>query len=183
MQMNNYVALKCKHMEFLIAALDGDPFGYVAPALAKLPETVHGDLLDAATAFLKRTGLLLEAKKQWSAGGLPQMNVRGKIPEGHRAQEGRILCVWGDAGWGDKVRHGKYRDGRYSNDLVAASVKMFRDWNPQPAPSWVTCVPSLRHPEHEETTAVHGGDSFRRWIRFGGDFIAPGSRSSARPGR
>lgn len=147
MQMNNYVALKCKHMEFLIAALDGDPSGYVAPALAKLPETVHGDLLDAATAFLKRTGLFLEAKKQWSAGGLPQMNVRGKIPEGHRAQEGRILCVWGDAGWGDKVRHGKYRDGRYSNDLVAASVKMFRDWNPQPAPSWVTCVPSLRHPD------------------------------------
>jgi ATP-dependent DNA helicase RecQ len=23
---------------------------------------------------------------------------------------------------------------------------MVRSWNPQPAPAWVTCVPSLRHP-------------------------------------
>lgn len=24
---------------------------------------------------------------------------------------------------------------------------MIRKWNPQPAPTWVTCVPSLRHPD------------------------------------
>jgi ATP-dependent DNA helicase RecQ len=23
---------------------------------------------------------------------------------------------------------------------------MLRDWNPQPRPEWVTCIPSLRHP-------------------------------------
>lgn len=26
-------------------------------------------------------------------------------------------------------------------------TEMFREWNPQPAPVWVTCVPSLRHPD------------------------------------
>ena len=26
-------------------------------------------------------------------------------------------------------------------------MKMVREWNPQPAPTWVTCVPSLRHPD------------------------------------
>jgi hypothetical protein len=26
-------------------------------------------------------------------------------------------------------------------------VKMIAEWNPQPAPTWVTCVPSLRHPD------------------------------------
>lgn len=25
-------------------------------------------------------------------------------------------------------------------------MKMIHDWNPQTAPTWVTCVPSLRHP-------------------------------------
>jgi ATP-dependent DNA helicase RecQ len=24
---------------------------------------------------------------------------------------------------------------------------MLRQWNPQPAPAWVTCIPSLRHPD------------------------------------
>jgi ATP-dependent DNA helicase RecQ len=24
---------------------------------------------------------------------------------------------------------------------------MIRRWNPQPAPAWVTCIPSLRHPD------------------------------------
>jgi ATP-dependent DNA helicase RecQ len=24
---------------------------------------------------------------------------------------------------------------------------MIHEWNPQPAPAWVTCVPSLRHPD------------------------------------
>lgn len=28
-----------------------------------------------------------------------------------------------------------------------AVVTLVREWNPQPAPLWVTCIPSLRHPE------------------------------------
>ncbi|MEO6197013.1 MAG: phosphoribosyltransferase, partial [Dehalococcoidia bacterium] len=58
---------------------------------------------------------------------------------------GRALCHWGDAGWGELVRDGKYRDGRYSDDLVEACVKLLSEWDPQPVPKWVTCVPSLRH--------------------------------------
>jgi len=30
---------------------------------------------------------------------------------------------------------------------VNAVVTLVREWNPQPAPLWVTCIPSLRHPE------------------------------------
>jgi hypothetical protein len=45
------------------------------------------------------------------------------------------------------VRQGKYHDGHFADDLVAACVKMIQEWNPQPSPTWVTCVPSLRHPD------------------------------------
>jgi ATP-dependent DNA helicase RecQ len=38
-------------------------------------------------------------------------------------------------------------DGTFSDVLVDACVRMIKEWNPRPAPSWVTCVPSLRHPE------------------------------------
>ena len=62
-------------------------------------------------------------------------------------QPGKALCVWGDAGWGGLVRHGKYRDRRFADDLVAACARMILDWNPRPRPAWVTCVPSLRHPD------------------------------------
>jgi ATP-dependent DNA helicase RecQ len=79
---------------------------------------------------------------------MPQYVVRGGgIVAGHQAQPGKALCVWGDAGWGGLVRQGKYRDGHFSDDLVAACVKMIREWAPQPAPEWVTCVPSLRLPD------------------------------------
>ena len=54
--------------------------------------------------------------------------------------------MWGDAGWGGLVRRGKYHDHKFSDELVDACVKMIQDWNPRPFPTWVTAVPSLRHP-------------------------------------
>ena len=54
--------------------------------------------------------------------------------------------MWGDAGWGKQVQKGKYVDGHFSDELVIASADLVRKWNPQPAPTWVTCIPTLRHP-------------------------------------
>lgn len=46
------------------------------------------------------------------------------------------------------VRRGKYHDRRFADDLVNACERLVREWSPQPAPSWVTCIPpSRRHPE------------------------------------
>ncbi len=72
---------------------------------------------------------------------------RGRIPKELQAQPGKALCVWGDAGWGASVRHGKYHDGRFSDDLVEACRQLVEQWGPDPAPMWVTCVPSRRHPD------------------------------------
>lgn len=58
-----------------------------------------------------------------------------------------VSFIWGIAGWGSMVREGKYRDGRFAEELVHACANLVREWNPQPFPAWVCCVPSLRHPE------------------------------------
>jgi len=145
-QMQEYVALTSGHMEFLIRALDGDPGACRSPNVAPLPATVDAGLAQEAVAFLRRTSLPLEPRKQWPAGGLPRTNVRGNIPEHFRAQPGRVLCVWGDAGWGSFVRQGKSRDGRFADQLVEACAAMVRTWAPRPAPAWATCIPSRRHP-------------------------------------
>jgi ATP-dependent DNA helicase RecQ len=147
-QMQDYVGLPFgRHMGFLIGALDGDPDFVTAPILPPLSTTVNVELVKAAVAFLRRTSLPIEPRKKWPDGGLPRYEVRGNITSVYQAQPGKALCVWGDAGWGGLVRQGKYHDGHFSDDLVVACVKMIRNWHPQPAPEWVTCVPSLRHPD------------------------------------
>lgn len=80
----------------------------------------------------------------WPAGGLPQFKLKGRIPTELRAEPGKVLCIWGDAGWGDAVRLGKYTHGHFSDELVSACAALVRGWNPRPAPAWVTAIPSRR---------------------------------------
>jgi ATP-dependent DNA helicase RecQ len=145
-QMQEYVALTSGHMEFLIRALDGEPGSYHAPNIPPLPATFDDGLAREAVAFLRRTSLPLEPRHQWPTDGLPQMNVVGRIAADRQAQPGRVLCMWGDAGWGSLVRQGKSQDGRFADQLVEACAAMARSWAPQPAPGWITCIPSRRHP-------------------------------------
>lgn len=145
-QMQTYVALSSGHMEFLIRSLDGNPSNITPPPMPPLPSGVDPTLVREAVEFLRRTNLPIDPRKQWPGGGLAQYAVKGKIEPAHQVQPGKALCVWGDAGWGALVRHGKYTARRFDDQLVTACVQLVRTWNPQPAPAWVTCVPSLRHP-------------------------------------
>jgi ATP-dependent DNA helicase RecQ len=146
-QMREYVHLPHgEHMAFLICALDGDPESAGKPALPELPGTVDPVLLQEAVKFLRRTNLPIDVRKKWPVGGMPSYAVSGVISPGLLAQPGRALCRWGDAGWGDLVRTGKYRDDHFENELVQACVEMLKEWRPEPAPCWVTSVPSHRHP-------------------------------------
>lgn len=152
-QMYDYVNLPFgEHMGFLIDALDGDQSEIAAPTLPPLPTRVNAALVQAAIEFLRRSSLIITPRKQWPLGGMPLYGLLAplgprSIAREHQAEIGRALCVWGDAGWGGLVRQGKYHNGHFSDELVAACVKMIQEWSPQPNPAWVTCVPSLRHPE------------------------------------
>ena len=147
-QMQEYVSRPFgQHMGFLIDALDGDSSTVSPPSLPPLSEDVDQLLVREAEEFLCRTSLPIEPRKKWPVGGMPQYGIHTASTIPYQAQPGKSLCVWGDAGWGGLVRQGKYHDGHFSDDLVAACVKMIQEWNPQPSPTWVTCVPSLRHPE------------------------------------
>ena len=146
-QMQEYANLTSGHMEFLIQALDGDPGVPAAPPIGPLPKNFDNELATQAVNYLRRTSMPIEPRRQWPTGGLPQMNVRGNIPEGLRFQEGRMLSIWNDAGWGNLVRQGKSRDARFADQLVEACAVMVRAWNPQPALAWITCIPSRRHPD------------------------------------
>jgi ATP-dependent DNA helicase RecQ len=146
--MQDYVNLPFgEHMGYLIRALDGDPSGVTRPALPPLPTAVDEALVRDAIEFLRRSSLPIEPRRKWPNGGMPRYGVTGFIAPEHQAQPGKALCVWGDAGWGGLVRRGKYQDGRFADALVDACCAMIRRWSPQPTPTWLTCIPSLRHPD------------------------------------
>jgi ATP-dependent DNA helicase RecQ len=45
------------------------------------------------------------------------------------------------------VRQGKYEDDRFDDRLVDASAALIlKRWKPEPAPTWVTAIPSRRRP-------------------------------------
>ncbi len=76
-----------------------------------------------------------------------QSGGRKRIPTDELIEDGRILAMWGDAGWGQLVRDGKTVAGRFDDRLVEALAELIEGWAPDPVPEWVTAVPSIRHPE------------------------------------
>lgn len=159
-QMQDYVSLPFgDHMGFLIGALDGDPSVVTEPALPPLPATVDAGLVKAAVEFLRRTSLPIEPRKKWPDGGMPQYGVKGFIAPAHQAESGKALCVWGDAGWGRVVRSDRYNDKHFSDQLIQACVEMINQWQPAPAPVWVTAIPSLKNPEIVPNFAKRLADS------------------------
>jgi ATP-dependent DNA helicase RecQ len=145
-QMQQYVDLKEGHMEFLIRALDGQAGPIAVPAVKPLPITPHVAAVERAIAFSRGRDIMIEPRVMWPSGGMPRMGVRGKIPQELRLEVGRCLCLWGDPGWGELVRHGKYEDRHFSDELIRGLVEMVDRWQPEPFPTWITSVPSKRHP-------------------------------------
>ena len=147
-RMQEYARLPFgEHMGFLLGQLDATDATVAPPGLPPLPSTFDPQLVREAIDYLRRSDLPIKPRAQWPGSGLLKSQVRGKIAPQHRAEEGRALCMWGDAGWGEEVRTGKYTHRRFSDELVAAAAGMVRRWKPAQAPAWVTCVPSHRHPE------------------------------------
>ncbi len=143
-EMQNYVALQQGHMEFLIRALDGNPENITSPSVPPLPST-PGQALKRALSYLHRVDVVIRPRLQWPAGGLHEMNVKGRISDDYQNSEGRCLCFWGDPGWGDLVRKGKYEELHFSDKLVGGLVELVNRWKPVPFPTWITYVPSRRH--------------------------------------
>jgi ATP-dependent DNA helicase RecQ len=88
----------------------------------------------------------IEPRKEWAGELIDRYGGKRKIVPELRAERGFTIAQWRDEGWGQLVAHGKYEEGRFSDELIARSMQAIREtWFPDPFPTWVTCVPSLRH--------------------------------------
>ncbi|MBK9712572.1 MAG: RecQ family ATP-dependent DNA helicase [Kouleothrix sp.] len=140
-------------MQFLGRELDdpsAQPCGRCAACIgAPLMPVEYGiERANQAAAFLRRTEQAIKPRARWRDDALSVYGWSGGIAAELRAEPGRALSIWGDAGWGTLVKYGKQRDGHFDDALVQGLVEMIHErWNPQPFPGWVTCVPSQTHPD------------------------------------
>jgi ATP-dependent DNA helicase RecQ len=162
-RMLEYLHSRSCLMQFLARELDehdAPPCEHCAVCRgeALLTEEFPPVLAQRAAQFLQRTHHPIKPRKLWPKDAFQTYQFAGKVSDALRAETGRVLAIWGDAGWGELVRAGKYSvAARFDDRLVAATMEMIREWNPQPPPAWVTHVPSLNHitlvPEFAERLA------------------------------
>ncbi|MDD3157334.1 MAG: RecQ family ATP-dependent DNA helicase [Anaeromusa sp.] len=147
-KMKKFVDTNSCYLRYVADALD-DPYaqdcGKCANCLKKdfFDGQVRQDTVLEAVKFLKGDYLPIEVRKRWPAGWKFE---KGKISDTLLTEEGRVLCAYGDAGWGKCIREDKYNVGRFRNELVEAAVSLIRKWNIVRNLEWIVCVPSLRHP-------------------------------------
>ena len=136
-------------MQFLASALDTpltEPCGKCASCLGRpvVGTAANRDRI-AAAAYARRSERPIPPRKQLPSGGLAKYGWTN-LPAERQHEEGRVLCQWGEGGWGAQVREDKAK-GRFREELAGAMVEMIQErWGPVPAPEWVTCVPSLARP-------------------------------------
>ncbi len=143
-QMRAYIASNKCRMRLLRGYLDDrdtESCGLCDNCVGRSLERAFAPaVVQQAVEFLRKSENVIEPRKKLPSGK--------SIPPYHMLEQGRVLAVWGDGGWGELVRSGKQKTGRFDEQLVEAAQDLIRTrWKPDLASGWVTYVPSLRRPE------------------------------------
>lgn len=150
-EVRSYIETPGCLMEFLGRALDDeDPqrCGKCAQCLGRpiVSDKLEHEHVVEAGLYLRHAEMPLQCKKQVARDAFLEYGFRGNLPPDLQAETGRMLSRWGDAGWGKFVADDKH-SGYFRDELVGAVAEMIRDrWQPEPAPTWVACIPSVNHP-------------------------------------
>ena len=174
-EIQRYLSEQGCLMQYLARSLDDEYADCCGKCASCLGEPVidlrfSHNLGVEATRFLRQAEFELDCKIQIPKGAFTHDDLpSGNLPLFLRAEQGRVLSRWRDAGWGQLVSDGK-ASGRFSDELVDAAVDTLKErWHPSPSPEWVTCVPSLRHrelvPEFAERLADAWGLPFITVVR------------------
>lgn len=152
-EVQQYMDTSDCYMAYLSRSLDDNfskPCGKYSNCIKQplIAEDFDKELVKGANLFLGNLELELQCKKQAAKGAFKEYSfLRTNLPKKLKAETGRILCRSNFAPWGKMVVKDK-ASGRFSDDLIAPMVEMIRErWRPEPAPEWLTCVPSSSKPD------------------------------------
>lgn len=95
--------------------------------------------LDIALNYLNSIIIPILPRKKW-----PHEGIGEKLTIDFVNEEGIALCKYGDAGYGELVKRGKYVDKKFCDELVGKSASVLKDFVKQNNITTITFVPSLR---------------------------------------
>ena len=116
---------------------------------------VSGEASQAATSSLQKVGVLIEPRAQWPTGmDRLGVQVKGRIPEEERAENGRAVARLTDLGWGNRLREifhddaeGSPVDQQVDPALGKAAIEVLAAWDWQRRPAGIVAMPSLSRPQ------------------------------------
>lgn len=148
-------------MEFLQRALDDDtaaPCGRCDNCAGGwFPREIGQEASTQAAASLDRVGVPIEPRRAWPTGANRlDVPVRGRIPVGEQAAEGRALARLTDLGWGGALRElfaAGVSDAAVTPHLLQACVRVLAGWDWRERPVAVVALPSRSHPQLVDSLA------------------------------
>lgn len=165
--MRDYATTPGCRMEFLRRQLDDEaatPCGRCDNcAGARFTDAVSSGALDTAKGELIRAGVDVEPRRMWPTGlAAIGVDLKGRIPAGEQASQGRALGRLSDIGWGNRLRpilSPQAPDGPVPDDVANAVVGVLTDWakgpggwasgsaDAQPRPAGVVTMSSHTRPQ------------------------------------
>ena len=138
------------YMEFIAKELDDKntyACGRCANCLGKsrYNSVISPEEIADAHKFIKNDFNVIKPRKRWPDISCSEIN-KLDIELEYRVEEGRVLSNYGDAGWGCQVADDKYRNGKFSDELVTASYELLKDFVTENEITALTYIPSLRRP-------------------------------------
>ncbi|WP_298037650.1 RecQ family ATP-dependent DNA helicase [uncultured Microbacterium sp.] len=111
----------------------------------------------AASDSLDRAGVAIEPRRMWPTGAdRLDVPVKGRIPAGEQADEGRALARLTDLGWGGSLRTlfaAGASDGPVPAPMLDACVRVLAGWGWAERPVAVVAMPSRSRPELVDSLA------------------------------
>lgn len=184
--MERYEHLDSCRMAFLTTQLD-DPDASACGrcdvcAGQWYPTDVDPDQQSRARDTLDRVGVPIDPRRSWPS-GLDRLGValKGRIPPGEQAEEGRVVARLSDLGWGGPLRD-LFRsdeqdvplDTELPAPLAGACLRVLSEWDWPRRPVAVVCVPSVSRP-HLVSSVAEGIARAGRLAYLGALDLAPGA--------
>lgn len=144
-QMKRLAQTKECYSKYIVSYLDdktAKECGHCSNCLGKeiLPSAVSEKYIHIAEEYVNKLIIPIEPRKKWASSGVTRAT---KIE--HINQTGFCISKYGDAGYGELVKQGKYAiEKRFRDELVGKSVEILKPFVQENKIRHICCVPSLR---------------------------------------
>lgn len=144
-QMKHLAQTKECYSKYIVSCLDdktAKECGHCSNCLGKeiIPSAVSEKCIHIAEEYVNKLIIPIEPRKRWASSRVTRAT---KIE--HINQTGFCISKYGDAGYGELVKQGKYsKEKRFSDELVGKSAEMLMPLIQENKIRHICCVPSLR---------------------------------------